>query len=262
MLNNFPNAGKFPRCPRPPPSTAPSGERRRRCANARPRGSPRVQVKRPTGSVGFVPAPPFSERATDGYSSRAWAQRLHADRAAGGHCHHRGADRPAPAGHPEGARGRQPREVPEQPEATRPGHARLPRRPRVVHAGQCRRSLRTQSGDGLGKLVFFERFLPRPPSRRAGQRVQPVRCAEKQDTVGHLGHSRRPRVSAAPGLYLPVVSLVDQRLSGDELPLVHGQLDLQRGVCHRDAGQWSNRRGRGEADHRDHRWHLEHHPGQ
>ena len=46
----------------------------------------------------------------------------------------------------------------------------------------------------------------------------------KNQTKGrHVGQRRRPRENAAAGLYLPVVSVVTKRLSGDELPLVHGQ---------------------------------------
>src|SRR5262249_15286927 len=48
---------------------------------------------------------------------------LYADRAAGGHRHHRDPDRAAAAGRPEGPRGRRTHPVPEQPQAGRPGVA-------------------------------------------------------------------------------------------------------------------------------------------
>ena len=49
--------------------------------------------------------------------------RVHADRAAGGHRHHRHPDRPAAARRAEGPRGRRPHAVHQQPQADRPGHA-------------------------------------------------------------------------------------------------------------------------------------------
>src|SRR5260370_7309924 len=44
---------------------------------------------------------------------------VHADRVAGGDRHHRHPHRPAPAGRPEGPRGRRTVQVPEQPQANR-----------------------------------------------------------------------------------------------------------------------------------------------
>ena len=61
-------------------------------------------------------------------SKTAPAARLHADRAAGGHRHHRHPDRPAAAGRAEGPRGRQPHQVRQQPQAARPGRPPLSRR--------------------------------------------------------------------------------------------------------------------------------------
>ena len=52
--------------------------------------------------------------------------RLYTHRAVGGDRHHRGADRPAAAGRPEGARGCQPHEVRQQPQANRSGRSPLP----------------------------------------------------------------------------------------------------------------------------------------
>ena len=51
------------------------------------------------------------------------SSRFHPDRAAGGHRHHRGPDRPAAARRPGGPRGGPPCPVRQQPEATGPGAA-------------------------------------------------------------------------------------------------------------------------------------------
>src|SRR5205085_263852 len=53
------------------------------------------------------------------------AARLHADRIAGGHRHHRRPGRTAPAGGAVGARGGPPDAVYQQPQADRPGHPPL-----------------------------------------------------------------------------------------------------------------------------------------
>src|SRR5205823_1941010 len=56
------------------------------------------------------------------------AARVYPDRTARGDRHRGNLARPVAAGRPEGARGRQPHTLPEQPEADRPGHAPVPRR--------------------------------------------------------------------------------------------------------------------------------------
>ena len=57
---------------------------------------------------------------------------LHIDRAVSRDCHHRGLDWPAVASRAEGARSRRPLELSEQPQATRPSDAQLPRLQRPV----------------------------------------------------------------------------------------------------------------------------------
>ena len=61
--------------------------------------------------------------------------RLHPDRVAGRHRHHRRPDRPAAAGRAGGPRGGPAVAVRQQPEADRPGPAQLPRRQRRVPDG-------------------------------------------------------------------------------------------------------------------------------
>src|SRR5262249_19140460 len=64
---------------------------------------------------------------------------LHADRAARRYRHHRHFDRAPPPRRPEGARGRRPHELPEQPPSDRPGRPFVSRRGGhlpLQHAGQ------------------------------------------------------------------------------------------------------------------------------
>src|SRR5262249_32725280 len=61
------------------------------------------------------------------YETLCSAPRVHAHRAARGHCHHCHPDRPVGPRRAKGAGRRRPRPVPEQPQANRPGRPQFPR---------------------------------------------------------------------------------------------------------------------------------------
>src|SRR5262249_39951389 len=93
----------------------------------------------------------------------AYAPGVHVDRVVGGDRHYRDPDRSALARRPEGPRGRRPQQVLQQPQADRPGDARLPRCEQVLPARVLEESTPDPEQLGVGNLD--------PPLRRA---VAPV----------------------------------------------------------------------------------------
>ena len=164
----------------------------------------------------------------------------------------------------EGARSAAPHEVSEQPQAARPGHAQLPRQlTRSFPPGRGAGPFGPNPGTNWESWWILSVSYQALAYYEQGNVYELFEAAEKPDKDRDVGQRRRPRENAAVGLYLPVVSVVSQRLSGDELPLVHGQHDRVRRVQHRvERAEWGHRPRRGEADDRDHRWHVQHHPGQ
>ena len=130
------------------------------------------------------------------------AIRLHPDRAAGGHRHHRRPDRPAAAGRAGGPRGGPPRPVRQQPQADRPGPAQLPRRPQHLPDGARRRRL---VGTAYGDLRRLDELEPPVPCcsrtwsrRRSTTRptsddllLRPIRIADADELHGLPDPDRR-----------------------------------------------------------------------
>src|SRR5262249_29254971 len=97
------------------PHSSPSANR-----NAPPASRPTASL-RPTSRLPKSFRTPHEDGRHEPVRPDAGTFRFHADRAAGGHCDHRGAHRPAAPRRPEGPRSRQPHELHEQTEAARPG---------------------------------------------------------------------------------------------------------------------------------------------
>ena len=121
--------------------------------------------------------------------------RVHADRAAGRHRHHRRPDRPAAARRPGGPRGGPPHPVHQQPQADRPRPAQLrEHHRRLPDVGHRRR---------LGEDLSADQRLQRPRPRPAATWSRASRST-RSTSPSTTARRRTSRSSAWPCLVLPL----------------------------------------------------------
>ena len=125
---------------------------------------------------------------------QSFRRRLHADRAAGRHRHHRRADRPAAAGRPGGPRGGPARPVHQQPQAARPGRARTT----LDDDGRCRWASRSSTHRQAATMLYgshsiFVALLPYIEQQALFNAVnfdvEHLQCAELHDPFARASAS-------------------------------------------------------------------------
>ena len=161
--------------------------------------------------------------------------RVHPDRTAGGHRHHRRADRPAPARRPGGPRGRPPHPVHQQPQAARPGRPQLREHAPRLSAGPDQDELPDDAP--VPRLLALRQHAPVP---RAAAALRPLelRRPAVQRRRDDRQHGRHPQFAPLPLGPHPAES------GGEREPLVcHRQLRRQRRLAVAPADEPHLRRG-------------------